>query len=259
MKLHNQNRKEFYKKLIASCKKGDIEFINQVINSETVNQITNPNPAKMLHQASAYGHLEIVQAIYKSSSLEKHIDKSDLLNAMKTAFLHGHIRVIQVLFYELNHFNGNHNNVISIFLADAVHNGQINILQAFFEDNLVENNLNKDTVTEKIINIACSHNQLDIVKYIMEKEQYKYFDKHHHNLNNTFATALVNESLDVIQYFIFDLNIKKTSEINNILENNTDSNFEKVKNWFKIRDANKELEAELPVLHKESINKKPKI
>lgn len=259
MKLNNENRKEFYKKLVNACKNGDLEFINEVVNSETVNQITSPTPAAMVYQASGYGHLEIIQMIYKSNHLQKYLDKTDLVKAMQTAFLHGHLEVIQLLFPQLDKFNGHHDGIISLGITEAAMTGKINVLAAFFEDKLVKNNLNKDTVTEKIINIACSHNKLDIIKYVMEKEQYKYFDKNSHNLNNTFATALMNENLDVIQYLIFDLNISKTKEINNILENNTDTNFEKVKNWFKIRDANKELEAELPILNQETNPKKPKM
>lgn len=258
MKLNNENRKEFYKKLVIACKNGDIGFINEVINSETVNQITNPTPAAMLQQAANYGHLDIVQGIYTSNQLKKHLEKNDLLDAIRKAFLHSHLEVIQFLAPKLEWF-GSYDNFISLCVSDATVAGQIKIVKAFFEDNLVKHNLNKDLVTTKIINMACSHNKLDIIKYVMEKEQYKYFDKNAHNLNNTFATALMNENLDVIQYLIFDLNISKTKEINNILENNTDNNFEKVKNWFKIRDANKELEAELPILNQETNPKKPKM
>jgi hypothetical protein len=262
MKLNNQNRKDFYKKIIGACKKGDVEFINEVLNSDTISQINDPIPIKMLFQASGYGHLEIVQALYKSNLFKNKIDKTNLVKAINTAFSHGHIKVIQFLFPQLNRFNGHHDNIISLSLTDAAVNGQVNVIQAFFEDNLVKNNLNKDTVTEKIINTACCYDKLDVIKYIMEKEQYKYFDKNIHNLNNTFATSLVNESLDVIQYFIFDLNITKTPEIHNILQNNIDDNFEKVKSWFKLREVSKErekLEDELPILNKETHNKKPKM
>lgn len=252
MKLNNKNRKEFYKKIIAASKLGELTFIKDIINSDIANQITANPPKKMLENASGYGHIEIIKDLFTSKHLTKHINYPDILKgALQKAFQHGHLEVVKFLIPKIDNIGAYHNGLISSGVTDAAMTGKIELIRVFLEDSPIRNTIDKNELIGKIINIGCIYNQLEIVKYAIEKDNSQYFNKETNNINNTFVTSLTNGSMDVLKYFIFDLNIEKNSSLSNFLDTNLNENFEKVNNWFKIRDINKDLQEELPIIKNE--------
>jgi hypothetical protein len=259
MKLNNTNRKDFYTKIINACKTGDTEFVTSVIDSDLVKQITAATPRKMLKCASGYGHIKIVEDIFSSPHLKKHINYPIILKeVLKIAFQYGHTDVVKFLIPKLDIIGAYHNGLISSGMMDAVEKGQIELVKYFLDDCPIKNNTNKDELIGKVINTSCIYNQLEILKYTLERDEFHYLSEKN-NLNNIFATAFNNSNMDILQYFIFELNIVKTSSMNNILQLNLNSNFEKVNNWFKIRDVSNSLEKELPINQEDVSIKKPKL
>lgn len=96
---------------------------------------------------------------------------------------------------------------------------------------------------------ACSSDgSLDIVKYLLSSPDLKKHSDLHNDNDAVFKSACANHHLDILQYFIFDLNIAKSLSISTYLNDKSyDSEFiEKVNHLFSLRELGQTLTTELP-------------
>jgi ankyrin repeat protein len=93
---------------------------------------------------------------------------------------------------------------------------------------------------------CCVDGNLDMVKFLLSAPILKqHIDIEYHD--DGFILACKNHHLDIIQYFIFDMQINKTIHIKNYLnEKDNDKSFiEQVNHLFSLRELGENLEKEL--------------
>jgi len=258
MQLDNKNMKEFFKKLVNSCRTGDVEFIKEIIGSDLVKRINDPVPGKMLMESSASGNMEIIQALYDSPVLKKHIHKHDFVrDSVIRAFECGQVEVSKFLLKKLDSLNGYHDGVIFTGILNAMAKGKINIIKNYLEDSSIR--VDKEKLIQKTLDQSCFYDQLDIAKYIIQTTNIQESKDFSQMMDSMFLTCLKHKSYDVLRYFVFDLNIAKTPFIDSALFMVKDNNSSNVSNWFNIRELGQSLETELNQIATNSTNKKMKV
>jgi ankyrin repeat protein len=88
--------------------------------------------------------------------------------------------------------------------------------------------------------LCCEEDKVDIVKFILEMPGLE-IDIHHDNAM-AIDLAFSRKAYNVLHYLVFDMNIKKTNRIDTLIQ---EYNSVQVKNWFELREVNKELNKEL--------------
>jgi hypothetical protein len=87
-----------------------------------------------------------------------------------------------------------------------------------------------------VLNI-CMNNKLEILKYLLTSDDLTEKLNVHHSYDYLFRVAHTNQKNDVLEYLIFDFEIKETDLIKIYIGNNP-----KTINMFLNRDLNKELD-----------------
>lgn len=100
---------------------------------------------------------------------------------------------------------------------------------------LSQEELNREFIT------ACRIGEFDTVKYLLHSDELKEHADIHTKNDYGLIRACQNKHLDIVRYFIFDINIEKTKDIIRFLINRSD---EQVFNMFKLRDIKEQLEKE---------------
>lgn len=91
---------------------------------------------------------------------------------------------------------------------------------------------------------ASEGGNLEVVKYLLTTPELKDKVDLHYSSDAIFKAACKENKLEVLKYLIFDLNIEKTSCINQYLSENPN---QEIENLFKIRTISQELTTDLPI------------
>jgi hypothetical protein len=112
-------------------------------------------------------------------------------------------------------------------------------------------------VDNEPLRLACFNNNLEMTKYFLTSPDLTEHANIYVNEADAFQKACTGESVDVLQYLVFEFHIEETQEIKEYLKN-TDIKFNQtVKNMFILRDLNENLSEELS--SDSSAKKKPKL
>lgn len=262
MKQNKAEIKEFHRNLFIACKLGDIDYINQVLNSDLVNKINSPNPEKMLEYACHNGHLNIVEAIFNAPRLKPHVsDVQSLKSCLIKAFEKNNIDMIKFLNKKIDSLSGHPAITMASGLEVAAAYGNIDVMKEFLEPPF--NAAIRETFKSgKLLAAAYANSKFEIIKYLVTSDKLPENNDIHMNNDSLFrgsfrASAFPNGSLDMIRFLIFDLNIDKNENIDKLLSLE-DKNSEIIKSWFNLRDLNKNLTKEL-IENDTTSTKKPKI
>jgi hypothetical protein len=98
--------------------------------------------------------------------------------------------------------------------------------------------------------ISCQYGHLEIVKYLTSSPDLKEHVNIHTNKDRPLFLAYEKGFLDIVKYFIFDLNIEKSEFIKNNLKKQP---IEEIENWFELRELKQELQSELSSEDKKKI------
>lgn len=164
-------------------------------------------------------------------------DLHEQINHMKTFTEDSHVYK-DTLFYGIN-------NALSCEHWD--------ILQYLIENNPIE--IHKRLDIQYILEVSCSNNQTNLVKYILAKNKEKQLNI---DTNKAFESSLNHDDLEIIKTFIFDYDIPKTENLISLLEYEYDYIKDDVDKMFEIRDLKKSIADELPV-NENKINNKLKV
>lgn len=104
----------------------------------------------------------------------------------------------------------------------------------------------KNSAAQEGLLLASANGHLPVVKLLLNSPDITVKPDLHKGNDFIFQTALVYERMDVLRYFIFDLNIEKTPGIDAALKEHKKDSVTAAENWFKVRDLNTQLESELP-------------
>lgn len=133
-------------------------------------------------------------------------------------------------------FNANINESDSDPIFNACDYDQMKVIDYL----LTSDELNEHADKYFALKFCCEQDKIDIVKYLL-KTPILEIDIHHEN-DMAFNLALSRRSNNVLQFLIFDMNIKRTTTIDKLL---VDYKRDEIKNWFELREVNKELNNEL--------------
>lgn len=140
------------------------------------------------------------------------------------------------------------NNIGNFFnlsspLISASSQGQLEILKYF----LTVMELDFTPLYPRMLSVACSNKHKPIIEYLLYSSELKKHANIHHNKDEVFRNACVND-LDMVHYFIFDLNIKKTDKIETFLKHlkiNPPDRAKVIMDMFEKRELIQSLQVEL--------------
>ena len=99
---------------------------------------------------------------------------------------------------------------------------------------------------------ACYYGHLPIVKYLLTSPELKKHVDIHLEDDYPFAACLKQKQLEILKYFIFDMNIRRTPNIDLHLALHLTPQVEK---WFEMRDLNKNLIQDIKIKNKTDTKK----
>lgn len=230
--------------LVKCCEDGDLETLKNLFSSEVAKSVL-AHPNTILNWVAGHGHLNLVKYLLTSPDLDKNADimvRND--NPFRTSCQNGYLELVQ---YIINTPLGR-----TIDLKTSIRNGvmyaadfgQVEILNYFLTSPDI--NINDlpsiDNGQNKAFKQAVINNQLNIIQYVLTSpELSKHADIHVDN-DVGFENALQLKHLDILKYFIFDLNIKKTAYIEESLSRYPNKI---VDQYFEMRDLNSDLSENL--------------
>lgn len=110
------------------------------------------------------------------------------------------------------------------------------------------------------LSVACSRNRVDVVKFLANSSKLKQKANLHIQDDAAFNSAIIAENLEIINFFIFDMAIDKSKNIETILQMYGDYSMSSkyAIEAFRIRDLKNELQDSLKP-HCNKINKSLKV
>lgn len=239
---------DYINSLLIVCKNNHLNIIEYFFTSDELKDRKKADGEVLagLSVAAAYGNLDIVKFLLKNENIE-YIDINSNISAFISACGSGELEIVK--FLTSSPEIKVHINPTKYYLGfkKACANNHINIAKYFLEDTNLLQELNGSNYRE-IFLATCHNNSVDCLDYILKTT---YLEEYV-NIQSEFINLIDKEMFEVIRYLIFEYDINTTSEIDKYIKNH-----DEVKNWFKTRDLNKELNKEL--ISSKDNNKKLKI
>lgn len=195
--------------------------------------------------ACELGDFEKTEFLLKNTELKNHNDIEDYFpNAILKASKYGHIQIMKFFNSILNddekRIIGPYNNTA---LIRACKDGKLEVVRYLLTSEDTRESVDIHAGDDDAMDWACSMGHLEIVKYLTSSPEIS----NRVNIDeskNAFIVACANGKLDIIRYFIFDLNMKKAPYIQRFLDDNP---VEEIKSMFATRDLQQLLNKELTV------------
>lgn len=240
----NLTAKEINSILQKCCDEGDLETLKNLFASESARAVL-AHPNTILNWVAEKGYLELVKYLLTSPDLE---EKADIMvrndNPFRSACKNGNLELIKYILHTPLGRSIDLKSSILNGIAYAADSGQLESLRYFLTSPEVNPNDRPsiENGQNRAFKQAVINNQLNIVQYVLTSpELEKHADIHIDN-DVGFDTASQFKYLDILEYFIFDLNIKKTAYIEESLTRYPDK---VVSNYFEMRDLNSDLNKKL--------------
>lgn len=213
-------------KLLDACEEGDLNKVRLLLTNSGYEYHANIHYQENapLHQACEHNHLHIVQYLLTSPELKKHADihsRNDW--ALTLACNEGHFEMVKYL----------------LASPDLKEHSNITVDQLYY---------------------AIKLEHYDIVDYLLISPDLKKNPTLNMDEDYIFKQTCEYADMKTMQYLIYDLDIKKTKELNKYLEKSTGRPgrlVSEAKKMFELRDINKQLNKDL--LDNQEFKKKPKI
>jgi hypothetical protein len=197
--------------LLSACVNGNLELVKYFLTTKDLPINANINVGagvkEPIRQACENGHIELIEYLLASPELSEHayIDEKGFP-----------------------------------FIA-ACRKNQLPVMDFFLNNELTKNQINMEMIKTGI-ELACRNEQVEPIKYLIEKTNIRQEKDFYSFINLTFELALQYKNIDTIRYFIFDLGIEKNKEIEEILKNQPNEDADK---WFELVKINNDLYNEL--------------
>lgn len=200
-------------------------------------------------QACEDGELDKVKYLLTSPNLTENVSvsyKSD--QALRNACKHGHLDIVKYLLTspELEKHPSVHHDDDTPFIL-ACYSGNLELVRYLLTSEELSSHPNIHTTymssPDYALILACQKGYTDIVKYLASSNELKEHANIHADDDRALLSAYRNGHLDIVRFFIFDMNIEKSDALIVYLEN---EKIEEIENWFKLREINKQLHQEIP-------------
>jgi hypothetical protein len=200
-------------------------------------------------QACEDGELDKVKYLLTSPNLAENVSisyKSD--QALRNACKHGHLDIVKYLLTSSDlsiHANLHHDHDTSFVLA--CYSGNLDLVKYLLTSEELSSHPNIHTIymdsPDYALTLACQKGYIEIVKYLVSSNELTEHANIHADDDRPLLSSYKNGHLDIVRFFIFDMNMQKSDALIVYLEM---ENIEEIENWFKLRELNKELTAEIP-------------
>jgi hypothetical protein len=257
---------EIEEEFFQACINNNFKKVHQLLTSEdkfvrdtVYQQNAYSNPLLLCIQ---HGNLKMLKYLTTSPKLEKHFDLSQDPNRFFNQACHSrHIHIIDYLlnspeiksYAHLKAFYSAGSNI-------AATNGDLKTLKYFRELPNVNQTIDEiQSSNSYIIDVACESNYFDIVQYIFDKSKIDNYKDNLNDFEKPFVRSIHKMHLDIVKFFIFDLNMPKTDIIKETIRYLPIEIRDDIENCFQIRDVNTQLSDELPINDNFSKNKKLKV
>lgn len=212
-----------------------------------MNSITISDP---IDTAISSGSLDSTKALLEDSEIKSHINLCHYIKYFKAACRFGKLPIVNYLFLDSQVSFMPYDEACLFGLKIAARNDNLEIIKYF------RNLPNRESIDIRrenidILNEACENGSINTVKYIFSDPKLENFQLILEELESRFKQACLSESKELIQFFIFDLNIPFTKYIKNSLDfyysgqfSDLDKKIE-IENWFNIRNLKSSLSQEL--------------
>lgn len=240
--------------LSCACLSGNIELVKYFLVSPNLKNLfdINSNFDSALSSACQTGHLHIVKYLLESPELEKHSHipfiNGSVNNPIVISASIKHLDMFEYLISISKEKDIRLVDHISKASSKAASHNDLNFIKNFIEIGKKHNDEIISSMLEGIIYGACYENNVDILKYIFKSQELSKHVDIHKDDDSIFRLLLIksrkDKPLDVLQYFIFDLNIEETE---NIKKARSTYKREFVEKMFELRQFNQTLNNDLTI------------
>jgi hypothetical protein len=226
------------------CEDGDLETLKSLFTCKHARKVI-AHPNTILSFVAEKGHLELVNYLLTSPDLEENANimtRND--NPFRQACINGHLELVKYILYDTYERTINFKVSCMDGVTYAANSGQLNVLKYFLTspDISPTNRLSIEYGQNKAFKQAVLNGHLNIVQYVLTSPELSEHANIHLDNDVGFDNALQHKHLDILKYFIIDLNIEKTPYILESLSRYPNENVDK---YFEIRDLNSELNKNL--------------
>lgn len=242
------------------CKNGDIDFFEKIISLGLKNKIINSNfvsntSYNLLDIACSNNQIDIIKYFINSTHWEKDFNSYFIISEnVREVCKNGNIDIIK---YFLNEPKIKDRNQLYKFTLDAAACcGRLDIVQYILENFIKNPAIQMTLINGKMLNSACDYGNLHIIRYFFDTPELSNNAHRDIQKEDLFQIAHRNDDMEIIQYLIMDLNLKKNKVIKSSLKSKPSPEIEKM---FESRDLNQSLKQELDNSSIGTVSKKPKL
>lgn len=113
-----------------------------------------------------------------------------------------------------------HLDDVNHHFSSACIKGDLELVRFLLTSNELKNNADIHYMSDISFYWACGHGHLAIVKYLLHSPELRENVDMNCDNNNPFKNACLSKENNIIDYFIFDLNITRTDDIDDYLKEN---------------------------------------
>jgi hypothetical protein len=182
----------------------------------------------------------------------KNLHQEELDKAFKNACSKGQLKKVKYLLTssELNKHANIHSQEGEA-LIKACRNNHYDVIDYLVNSKELKENLSIHTRKDYALIVACEENNVDLAKYLLTSPTLKEHIDIHTNANSpgntdrAFQIALIYKNLEILNYFITELNIERTPTIDKLIAFHDNEIKDAVENLFKARDLYNKLNKDL--------------
>jgi hypothetical protein len=227
--------------IYEACEKGDFEIIQNFLNSDEAKSNNQISSYIMTINAIKGGHLDILKLLWNSSfKNEENFDRYHLDTYAQQVCIYDRFDILKFMLDHPALIKNKGNDFMDKLPRYVASYGRLDMFKYLVENFPNDSGL-MDNIKQGDILIKASRNgHLNIVDYLFTNDEIKdYIDIHLYN-DEAFKVIYDDNQLDVLKYFIFNLNIEKTQDIIAHIKNDP-----QILKMFNSRDLNASLHQEL--------------
>ncbi len=195
---------------------GDVKLVKEIFSTNAVKKCYNTIPKNMILIATQRGNLDIIQYMIESREFLDVISPKFLKyisrQAFKDACTYGQKDIVDYLYNILEFKIKDSFELFEDSISLAIKNGHLHLIDYFF--NLPDPSFAYKSLKNSTILFQSEYNnQLHIVKHIFSSLKVQDKIGIHCDNDIIFKTAYQSKLIGVLEYFINDLKIEKTPEI----------------------------------------------
>lgn len=229
-----------------ASKNGDITFFEDIIEFKLKkvfinNSYVDTTPFNLFSIACQNKQINLLEYFLNSPNWNSAFNNFFILSeTLREACITENIEVIKYILDEQK--IKDKNKLYDFILDSAAFCGNVNIIKYVLDKFGTNPSIQLALINGRMLNNACDYGHLNILQYFFES---KWSKNGHRDIlqEDLFKIAHKNNNIEIIQYLIMNLNLKKNKTIKKELKDKPSFEVERL---FTARELTKSLEKELP-------------